>query len=217
VRPHPEDDTAKRAFDVVVGSVLLVLSSPVIAVLAVLVRVRLGRPVLFRQRRPGYRGRPFTLNKLRTMSDERDGHGRLLPDDERLTPMGRFLRSTSLDELPELANVVRGDMSLVGPRPLLMEYLDRYTPMQARRHEVRPGLTGWAQVSGRNSLDWEEKLALDVWYVDHRSARLDLRILAMTIPKMLSRRDVNRSGYATMPNFNPDDGRGARPAPRSAP
>ncbi len=208
---------AKRAFDLVIGSVLLAVSAPVLAVLAVLVRVRLGRPVLFRQRRPGLHGHPFTLFKLRTMSDARDDAGRLLADDERLSRIGRVLRSTSLDELPELFNVVRGDMSLVGPRPLLMEYLDRYTPVQARRHDVRPGLTGWTQINGRNSLSWEEKLALDVWYVDHRSARLDLRILALTVPMLLSRRGISHPGHATMPNFGVPDGGGSARTSRSAP
>lgn len=194
-------DVAKRAFDLVVGSLLLVAASPVMAVAALAVRVRLGRPVLFRQVRPGRDGRLFTLLKLRTMTEAADPAGRPLPDAQRLTRLGRFLRATSIDELPELVNVVRGDMSLVGPRPLLVEYLSRYSPMQARRHEVRPGMTGWTQVNGRNALSWDEKLALDVWYVDHRSLLLDLRIIARTIPALLAGRGVNQPGHATMPNF----------------
>jgi lipopolysaccharide/colanic/teichoic acid biosynthesis glycosyltransferase len=157
--------------------------------------------VIFRHRRPGRDGVPFTLLKFRTMTDARGADGRLRPDHERLTAFGRFLRSSSIDELPELVNVVRGEMSLVGPRPLLLEYLERYTPEQARRHEVRPGITGLVQISGRNSLSWEEKFALDVWYVDHRSLALDLRILARTIPGLITRRGITQPGHATMPNY----------------
>jgi sugar transferase EpsL len=197
----PPDDVGKRVFDVAVATALLVLLSPLLLIVAALVRVRLGAPLLFRQTRPGRAGRPFTLLKFRTMTDERDATGVLLPDEARLTPLGRFLRRTSLDELPELVNVVRGDMSLVGPRPLLMEYLPRYTTEQWRRHEVRPGITGWAQVNGRNALTWDEKFALDVWYVDHRSFRLDLDILTRTARTVIGGRGVSSSGHATMPPF----------------
>ena len=170
-------------------------------VIGVAIFVTMGMPVILRQRRPGFEGRPFTLYKFRTMSHARDTAGQLLPDDDRLTPLGRFLRRTSLDELPELVNVLQGDMSLVGPRPLLPQYLDRYTPEQARRHEVRPGITGWAQVNGRNTLTWEEKFALDVWYVDHQSLALDLRIIWMTLTQAMSGRGVSAEGHATMPEF----------------
>jgi len=194
-------ERVKRGIDVVVASVGLVVTAPVTAVTAVLVRFLLGRPVIFRHRRPGRDGVPFTLLKFRTMTDARGADGRPRPDHERLTAFGRFLRSSSIDELPELVNVVRGEMSLVGPRPLLMEYLERYTPEQARRHEVRPGITGLVQISGRNSLSWEEKFALDVWYVEHRSLALDLRILARTIPALVTRRGIAQPGHATMPNY----------------
>jgi lipopolysaccharide/colanic/teichoic acid biosynthesis glycosyltransferase len=157
--------------------------------------------VLFRQQRPGLRGQPFILLKFRTMTEARDGQGRLLPDAERLTPFGRFLRSTSLDELPELLNVLKGDMSLVGPRPLLMQYLERYTPEQMRRHDVRPGITGWAQVNGRNAITWEHKFALDVWYVEHLSYWLDLKIVALTIWRILTRDSINEPGQATAREF----------------
>jgi sugar transferase EpsL len=165
------------------------------------VRICLGRPVLYRQRRPGRGGVPFDIIKFRTMRDERDADGQLLPDAHRLTRLGRLLRSTSLDELPELINVLRGDMSLVGPRPLLLSYLERYTPEQARRHDVRPGLTGWAQVNGRNAISWDERLAMDVWYIDHRSLTLDLRILARTVASVTSRRGISAAGHDTMPEF----------------
>lgn len=191
----------KRLFDLAIAVPALVVLSPVLGVLALLVRRQLGAPVLFRQQRPGLHGRPFTLYKFRTMTEARDAEGRLLPDAERLTPFGRFLRSTSLDELPELFNVVRGDMSLVGPRPLLMQYLERYTPTQRRRHEVRPGITGWAQVNGRNALDWPQRLALDVWYVDHLSFALDLRIIFITMVKILRREGISEPGQATMREF----------------
>jgi lipopolysaccharide/colanic/teichoic acid biosynthesis glycosyltransferase len=187
--------TAKRLFDLALVIPGLLLLSPVLLCVALAVRLRLGPGVLFRQRRPGLRGRPFTILKFRTM---RDGPG---ADAERLTPFGRFLRSTSLDELPELLNVLRGDMSLVGPRPLLMQYLSRYSPEQARRHEVQPGITGWAQVNGRNALSWEEKFALDVWYVDNRSLALDLRILWRTLLAVIRREGISASGEATMPEF----------------
>ncbi len=171
----------KRALDLALASTGLLAAAPVLAGVAAAVRLGIGSPVLFRQRRPGLHGRPFLLAKFRTMTDARGPDGRPLPDEQRLTRLGRLLRATSLDELPQLWNVLRGDMSLVGPRPLLMEYLERYTPEQARRHEVKPGLTGWAAVNGRNALSWDEKFALDVWYVDHRSLTLDLEVLARTV------------------------------------
>jgi len=191
----------KRGFDLVLAASALVIASPLLLLIALLVRVRLGAPVLFTQQRPGLHGRPFTLYKFRTMRDLRAADGKLLPDADRLTAFGRWLRSTSLDELPELFNVLKGDMSLVGPRPLLMEYLDRYTPHQARRHEVRPGITGWAQVNGRNALSWEARFDLDVWYVEQCSLWLDLRILALTFWKVLKREGISQGGHATMPEF----------------
>ena len=191
----------KGVLDRVLSAIGLVVLIPVLAGLAFLVRQRLGSPVLFRQVRPGVYGRPFEMVKFRTMTDARGPDGELLSDAYRLTSFGRFLRSSSLDELPELWNVVRGDMSLVGPRPLLMRYLDRYTPEQARRHEARPGITGLAQVSGRNALSWDDKFALDVWYVDHRSLALDLKILARTVLKVIRRDDIAAPGEATMPEF----------------
>lgn len=197
----------KRLFDVVVALCALALLSPLLVVLSLLIRRRLGSPILFRQVRPGKDGKPFEMLKFRSMTDARDTDGSLLPDADRLTPFGQFLRSTSLDELPELWNVLKGDMSLVGPRPLLMEYLPLYSPEQARRHEVRPGVTGWAQVNGRNALSWEEKFALDIWYVDNRSLRLDLKIIVATIGKVLKRSGISADGEATMPRF---DGRGGR-------
>ncbi len=200
---------AKRALDCVVAASALLVLLPVLLTIAVLVRFRLGRPVLFQQQRPGLGGRPFVMLKFRTMTDARDEQGQLLPDAKRLTPFGRFLRASSLDELPELLNVLRGDMSLVGPRPLLMEYLPLYSQSQARRHEVRPGITGWAQVNGRNALSWEEKFALDVWYVDHVGLILDLKILWLTLSKVLAREGISAQGDATMPRFSgspPEDG-----------
>jgi len=191
----------KRAFDIIVSGILLVLLAPALVMLALLVRWQLGSPVLFRQTRPGKDTRPFEMLKFRTMRDIRDRKGRSLPDAERLTSFGRFLRSTSLDELPELWNVLKGDMSLVGPRPLLMEYLPLYSAEQARRHEVRPGITGWAQVNGRNALSWEEKFRLDIWYIDNRSFRLDMKIIALTVAKVLSRSGIAADGEATMPRF----------------
>jgi len=191
----------KRLLDLVGAASCIVMLSPVLAILASLVRWRLGSFVLFRQLRPGLHDEPFTIYKFRTMRSARDEHGKLLPDGERLSTLGRWLRATSLDELPELWNVLRGDMSLVGPRPLLMEYLERYTPEQARRHEVKPGITGWAQVNGRNAISWEEKFALDIWYVDHQSLALDLKILWLTLWQVLSRRGVSSDGHATMPKF----------------
>lgn len=191
----------KRLLDILAASSGLLLLSPVLLLLAVCVRSRIGRPVFFRQRRPGLGGGAFEMVKFRTMTEARDDQGELLPDAERLPAFGRFLRSTSLDELPELWNVLRGDMSLVGPRPLLMEYLPLYSAEQARRHEVRPGITGWAQVNGRNALSWEEKFELDVWYVDHRSLWLDLRILWLTLLKVAKREGVSAEGSATMHRF----------------
>lgn len=191
----------KRVFDVVASSVLLVLLSPVIICIAVVIRVSMGPPVLFKQVRPGLHGRPFTMYKFRTMNDARDERGNLLPDSERLTRLGRFLRSTSLDELPELINVLKGEMSLVGPRPLLMEYLPLYTQEQARRHEVPPGITGWAQVNGRNAISWKEKFEYDVWYVDNWTLWLDLKILWQTLVVVLRRDGISADGHATMPRL----------------
>ena len=194
----------KRLFDIVAASLaLLMLALPLLA-LAWLIRRKLGSPVLFTQVRPGLHGKPFRMVKFRSMTDARDACGALLPDAQRLTPFGRFLRASSLDELPELWNVLRGEMSLVGPRPLLMEYLPLYSPQQARRHEVRPGITGWAQVNGRNAISWADKFALDVWYVDHRSLWLDVRILWLTVRKVLVRDGISAAGEATMPKFEGD-------------
>ncbi len=191
----------KRCLDLVLVVVTAPLWLPLMCAVALAVRLKLGKPILFRQPRAGFHGCQFELLKFRTMTNARDPQGRLLPDEQRLTPFGRLLRSTSLDELPQLFNVLRGDMSLVGPRPLLMEYLPRYTPEQARRHEVRPGITGWAQVNGRNVLSWEEKFRMDVWYVDNRSIWLDLKILWLTLRSVLARRGISAPGEATMPEF----------------
>jgi len=193
----------KRLFDLALVIPGFFLLSPLLAVIALLIKTRVGSPVLFRQIRPGLDGKPFMIYKFRTMTEERDAEGRLLPDSQRLTSLGRFLRATSLDELSELWNVLKGDMSIVGPRPLLMQYLDLYTPEQARRHEVKPGLTGWAQVNGRNALTWEEKFAMDVWYVDHWSLGLDFKIIGMTILKVLKQEGISAEGEATMAEFNP--------------
>ncbi|MDY7506727.1 sugar transferase [Ralstonia wenshanensis] len=191
----------KRCFDVLVAVVaLLILALPLLA-LALLVRIKLGKPVLFAQIRPGMHGKPFRMVKFRTMTDARGADGALLPDAERLPSFGRFLRATSLDELPELWNVLKGDMSLVGPRPLLMEYLPLYSKEQARRHDVRPGVTGWAQINGRNALSWEEKFELDVWYVAHQSFALDIKILWRTARKVLVREGISAAGEATMSRF----------------
>ena len=200
----------KRALDLAISVPAAVLLSPLLGALALVVRRALGSPVLFRQVRPGRMGRPFLLVKFRTMRDLVDGDGAPLPDADRLTPFGRFLRSTSLDELPELWNVLRGEMSLVGPRPLLMQYLPRYTAEQARRHEVRPGITGWAQVNGRNALTWEQKFALDVWYVDHVNLWLDLRVLALTVWKIIRREGISQSGQATAEEFMGAEGTTSR-------
>ncbi len=191
----------KRLFDLSIAVPAAIALAPAGLVLAALVRVKLGSPVLFRQQRPGRGERIFELIKLRTMTTARDSEGALLPDDERLTAFGRLLRSTSLDELPTLWNVIRGEMSLVGPRPLLVRYLDRYSPEQRRRHEVPPGITGWAQVNGRNALSWEEKFELDVWYVENVSLRTDIAILLKTVAHVFGRRGIAAEGYATMPEF----------------
>ena len=191
----------KRFFDLVLSlSGILSLGLPLL-ILICLIRIKLGSPVFFRQLRPGMNGKPFEMVKFRTMTDERGADGELLPDAVRLTPFGRFLRASSLDELPELWNVLKGDMSLVGPRPLLMEYLPLYSPEQARRHEVRPGVTGWAQVNGRNALSWEDKFRLDLWYVNNQSLSLDIRILWLTIRKVLVREGISAAGEATMSKF----------------
>jgi sugar transferase EpsL len=191
----------KRALDVTGALLGLLLFGPIMLVVAMLIWLSMGPPVLFRQQRPGYRGHPFVILKFRTMREARDHDGRSLSDEARLTPLGRLLRGTSLDELPQLFNVLKGEMSLVGPRPLLIEYLDRYSPEQARRHEVRPGITGWAQVNGRNTLSWEKRFRLDVWYVDHRSVRLDLEILWLTLVKVVRRENIHARGHVTMPEF----------------
>ena len=209
-RSHRPYDTVKRIADVVVSAVGLVVLAPVLAVVAMLVRAKLGSPVLFRQTRPGLGGTPFTIYKFRTMrsaASDTSSIAAVGTDAERLTPFGARLRALSLDELPELFNVFRGEMSIVGPRPLLPEYLDRYTPYQARRHEVRPGITGWAQVNGRNDVPWDERLAMDVWYVDNRSLALDLRILGRTLGVVGSGTGVSASGSATMEPFDPRSSR----------
>ncbi|NJN82325.1 MAG: sugar transferase [Caldilineaceae bacterium] len=191
----------KRLFDLAITVPALLLLSPVMAVVALLVRQKLGSPVLFRQTRPGLDGKPFMMRKFRSMTDARDADGVLLPDEQRLPPLGRFLRSTSLDELPALLNVLKGEMSLVGPRPLLMKYLPLYTPRQMRRHEVKPGITGWAQINGRNAVTWERKFELDLWYVEHQSLWLDLKIIILTFVKIVSREGVAQPGHATMEEF----------------
>ncbi|TDB02879.1 sugar transferase [Halomonas marinisediminis] len=191
----------KRGFDVFASLFGLLILSPLMMVVAVIIRVRLGSPVLFRQARPGLNGKPFEMIKFRTMRDTYDENGNPLPDSERITPFGRFLRSTSLDELPELWNVLKGDMSVVGPRPLRMEYLPLYNAHQTRRHEVRPGVTGWAQVNGRNSISWEEKFDLDIWYVDNHTFFLDIKIILATIRKVLSREGISSSKEVPMPKF----------------
>lgn len=191
----------KRALDVVLSLVAMVVFSPLFLTLSLLVYLRVGTPIFFRQQRPGLRGKPFVMLKFRTMTDARDRNGSLLPDARRLTLVGRFMRSTSLDELPELLNVLQGDMSIVGPRPLLMHYLELYDPDQARRHEVKPGITGWAQVNGRNALSWEERFKLDVWYVDYYGLSLDIRIILMTFKKVLQREGISQEGHATMTEF----------------
>jgi lipopolysaccharide/colanic/teichoic acid biosynthesis glycosyltransferase len=191
----------KRLIDFTAGLLALFMLSPFILLLIVLIRLKLGAPVFFTQTRPGLDGKPFRMIKFRTMTDARDDNGGLLPDARRLTSFGKFLRSSSLDELPELWNVLKGNMSLVGPRPLLMEYLPLYSPEQARRHNVRPGITGWAQVNGRNALSWEDKFKLDVWYVDNRTGWLDVKILWLTVRKVLMSEGINAAGEATMSKF----------------
>jgi lipopolysaccharide/colanic/teichoic acid biosynthesis glycosyltransferase len=191
----------KRLLDLILTICALILLAPLFALVAILVRIKLGSPVVFRQPRPGLRGAPFILLKFRTMNDDRDAQGHPLPDAQRLTRFGRFLRSSSLDELPELINVLRRDMSLVGPRPLLMKYLELYTPEQLRRHEALPGITGWAQINGRNVISWEQKFALDVWYVDQQSFWLDLKILALTALKIILREGITEPGHATAQEF----------------
>lgn len=208
-RSHSVYDLVKRIADIIVSAVVLVILSPVYAIVAALVLLRLGSPVLFRQPRPGKRGRTFTLYKFRTMGAapaEKTGESAVASDSERLTPLGRTLRALSLDELPEFFNILKGDMSMVGPRPLLPEYLDRYNEHQARRHEVRPGLTGWAQVNGRNAVPWPERFDMDVWYVDNRSLLLDLRILFMTVAAVVKREGVSGEGSETMEPFRGNDG-----------
>jgi sugar transferase EpsL len=198
---------AKRALDIALALTGLLLTGPILLLTWLAVRVRLGKPVLFRQMRPGLGGQSFALLKFRTMTDGRDAAGRLLPDDQRLTPFGRCLRRSSLDELPGLINVLKGDMSMVGPRPLLVDYLAHYTPEQARRHEVRPGLTGWAAIHGRNATSWAQRLEQDVWYVDHRSFALDCRILLLTVAKVIRQEGIAQDGHATMPRFDEELGK----------
>jgi len=192
----------KRLTDLIVSGSILFILFPLMLLIAVAICLNSGPPVLFQQVRPGYRGRPFTLLKFRTMNVARDAQGLLLSDAERLTPLGKILRRLSLDELPQLWNVFRGQMSLVGPRPLLMQYMDRYTPEQSRRHDVKPGMTGWAQVNGRNSLTWPEKFALDLWYVDHRTLSVDIRILFQTLWQVVKQGGISQQGHATMPEFS---------------
>jgi len=201
----------KRVLDIAIALPSLLALSPLLGVIAMLVRLRLGSPVVFRQRRPGYRGDPFDVFKFRTMLEDYDDQGQLLPDERRLTRLGRFLRSFSLDELPELWNVLRGEMSIVGPRPLLMKYLDLYSPQQARRHDVLPGITGWAQINGRNDLSWEDRFCFDVWYVDHWSLMLDVKIILRTGWKVLKREGISQPGYATAQEFR---GSIAKPDPQ---
>jgi sugar transferase EpsL len=191
----------KTLLDLILVSTGIILISPILLLIAILVRLKLGSPILFCQERPGHQGQSFMMYKFRTMTDQRNNQGELLPDADRLTPFGQFLRSTSLDELPELFNVLKGDMSLIGPRPLLTRYLDRYTPTQARRHQVKPGITGWAQINGRNAISWEEKFKLDIWYVDNISFWLDCKILFLTFGKVFKRSGISQTGQATMEEF----------------
>lgn len=193
----------KRLFDFSAALIALLLLLPVLLILALIVRLKLGSPVIFKQQRPGLHGKPFFMYKFRTMTDEKDSEGNLLPDDQRLPHFGELLRSTSLDELPEFLCVLKGDLSIVGPRPLMMKYLPRYTSQQARRHEVRPGITGWAQVNGRNNASWEEKFEFDVWYVDNWNLWLDFKILLKTVAQVVLRKDINQDGQATAEEFMP--------------
>jgi lipopolysaccharide/colanic/teichoic acid biosynthesis glycosyltransferase len=213
VSVRPGYGAAKRTLDVISAFLLLAILSPVLIVAMLAVRLTLGSPAVFSQSRLGYRDRPFLSYKLRTMTDRRGADGQLLPDEQRLTALGRFLRASSLDELPQLWNVLKGEMSLVGPRPLMVKYLPRYTSRQRQRHQVMPGITGWAQIHGRNTLDWEERFELDLWYVQNRSLWLDLKILTITVTKVLRRDGVNRPGHATMPEFlGPEAGASSRAA-----
>jgi lipopolysaccharide/colanic/teichoic acid biosynthesis glycosyltransferase len=198
---HNKIPIRKRIFDLLVAGMLVIILSPLLLVTAILVRIRHGKPVLFGQKRPGYKGNIFQIYKFRTMTNDRKPDGNLLPDEDRLTRLGRILRATSIDELPELFNVLRGEMSIVGPRPLLVQYLDRYTPEQARRHDVLPGITGWAQVNGRNAIEWGEKFRLDVWYVDNWSFWLDMKILLLTFWKVIKREGISQPGHATAEEF----------------
>ncbi|MFJ8531426.1 sugar transferase [Bacillus sp. NPDC094106] len=191
----------KRFFDLLISLCLLLIFSGILFIVAILIKIKLGSPVIFKQKRPGLQGKPFYIYKFRTMTDARDQHGNLLSDDMRLTSFGKLLRKLSLDELPQLINVIKGDISLVGPRPLLIEYLTLYTPEQARRHEVRPGITGWAQINGRNAISWEEKFTLDVWYVDNQSVWLDLKILFLTVVKVSKSEGISQQGHVTMQKF----------------
>lgn len=195
----------KRGFDIIASVILLIILSPIIILFSTLIRVKLGSPVFFTQARIGKKNKVFTLLKFRSMTDEKDDEGNILPDKKRLTYFGKWLRSSSIDELPSLINVMKGEMSLVGPRPLLVEYLPLYTQEQARRHEVRPGLTGWAQINGRNAITWEEKFKLDIWYVDHRSFFLDLTIICRTLGKVFSQEGISADNYSTMPKFTGKD------------
>jgi sugar transferase EpsL len=191
----------KKILDLSVGLLVLILICPFLLLIYIILRIMIGSPVMLRQRRPGFMGKIFTICKFRTMTEQRDANGNLLPDEQRITKIGGILRSFSLDELPEIFNVLKGDMSLIGPRPLRVRYLKRYTPEQARRHEVMPGITGWAQINGRNNLSWEEKFELDVWYVDHQSFLLDLRILFITVWKVLRREGISEEGYVAASEF----------------
>ncbi|PAF09797.1 hypothetical protein CHH65_08970 [Shouchella clausii] len=191
----------KRLIDIILALIILIVTSPIILITSILIKINMGSPVFFKQKRPGLNSEIFTIYKFKTMTEKRDEMGVLLPDEKRLTKLGRVLRKLSVDELPQLINVIRGDLSLVGPRPLLVEYLELYSPKQARRHNVKPGITGWAQVNGRNGISWEEKLDLDVWYVDNQSLWLDFKILALTIIKIFKTEDVNAKGHATTKKF----------------
>jgi sugar transferase EpsL len=191
----------KRLFDIISSIAGLAVTSPLLIILAILIRLKLSSPILFRQQRPGLRGKAFVIYKFKTMTDQCDSSGNLLPDEQRLPAFGRFLRSTSFDELPELFNVLKGDMSIVGPRPLMMKYLDRYSPEQARRHEVKPGITGWAQINGRNAISWEDRFKLDIWYVDNQTFWLDMKIIFKTIRNVIAKEGITQQGRATMDEF----------------